>query len=130
MAKTRVKPIKPTMTLPGLEIMAATIATRLAKFALNALTKVNIVKCVLWSDSQIALYWIKSDKKLPVFVTNRAREIRDGPFNEIKYYPTADNPDDLLTRGITATGLSCSTLWWEGPNWLKRVNGHNVKTPY
>ncbi|XP_002735894.1 uncharacterized protein LOC100369374 [Saccoglossus kowalevskii] len=117
-AKSRLNPVRP-MTLPHLELVAATIATRLADFVLKALTNVKINKCVLWSDSQITIHWIRSHKTLPVFVENRVREIRAGPFDDIKYCPTAENPANLLTRGITTNDLNRSKLWWEGPHWLK-----------
>ena len=30
-----------------------------------------------------------------------------------------DNPADIGSRGVTASFLSASKLWWEGPEWLK-----------
>ncbi|XP_070543771.1 uncharacterized protein [Ptychodera flava] len=84
----------------------------------RSLRKINITQRYLWSDSQIALYWINSVKKLPIFVSNRVREI-NGFRHIYKYCPSADNPDDLLTRGITSDQLANSTLWWNGPTWLK-----------
>ncbi|XP_070537448.1 uncharacterized protein [Ptychodera flava] len=57
------------------------------------------------------------NKKLPVFVQNRVNEIKKHDF-EVKYCPTKDNPADLLTRGITASELKNSDLWWKGPHWL------------
>ncbi|XP_006812865.1 uncharacterized protein LOC102806117 [Saccoglossus kowalevskii] len=117
-AKSRVNPVRP-MALPRLELVAATIATRLADFVLKALTNVKINKCVLWSDSQITIHWIRSHKTLPAFVENRVREIRTGSFDDIKYCSAEENPADLLTRGITTNDLNRSKLWWEGPHWLK-----------
>ncbi|XP_070569252.1 uncharacterized protein [Ptychodera flava] len=120
MAKTRVAPInKQSQTLPLLELMAAVIATRLSKFVTSALsTKYNILRNVLWSDSQIALHWINARGKPDVFTTNRVKEINS--FTQTyKYVPTAHNPADLLTRGITPDELRNSSLWWEGPAWLK-----------
>ena len=35
-----------------------------------------------------------------------------------QYYPTQDNPANLLTRGITSSQLKLSTLWKHGPQWL------------
>ncbi|XP_070573704.1 uncharacterized protein [Ptychodera flava] len=118
MAKARVAPTS-DLSLPRLELMAALIGTRLSKFVINALSgKINITQRYLWSDSQIALYWINSVKKLPIFVSNRVREI-NGFRHIYKYCPSADNPADLLTRGITSDQLANSTLWWNGPTWLK-----------
>ena len=62
-AKTRVKPLK-EITVPRLELLASVIATQLTQLILKALPIV-FEEITLWSDSQIALYWILSDKKLP-----------------------------------------------------------------
>lgn len=34
------------------------------------------------------------------------------------WVPTDENPADLPTRGTTASQLSASKLWWNGPHWL------------
>ena len=61
MAKSRVAPVKP-LTVPKLELMAATVAARLAN---HVSSSVNLalndpVKVYLWSDSQVTLGWIRS----------------------------------------------------------------------
>ncbi|XP_070576393.1 uncharacterized protein [Ptychodera flava] len=117
MAKTRVAPLK-ELTLPQLELMAALVGSRLIKFLCNAFTdKLRIQQCILWSDSEIVLHWLNSDKKLPVFIANRVKEIRGISFTA-KYCPTKENPADLLTRGISARNLETNKLWWNGPSWL------------
>nr|XP_006817797.1 PREDICTED: uncharacterized protein LOC102802785 [Saccoglossus kowalevskii] len=79
MSKTRAAPLK-KQTLPRLELMGAVIGTRLIQFVSDALKDtVNITKHIIWSDSQIVLHWLKSDKKLPLFVTNRVNEIKTFP---------------------------------------------------
>ncbi|XP_006811861.1 uncharacterized protein LOC100373153 [Saccoglossus kowalevskii] len=121
MSKTRVAPIK-ELTIPRLELMAALIASRLMKFVFNALKdKLNITSCTLWSDSQIVLHWIGSNKKLPTFVANRVKEINQFPCN-FNYCPTTDNPADMISRGIhvSARKLENCDLWWNGPPWLSQ----------
>ena len=118
MAKTRVAPMKET-TIPRLELLAALIGARLLNFVYNALKdKMHITSRILWSDSQIVIHWIKSDKKLPIFITNRVKEINSLRC-DVKYCPTKENPADLLTRGMSTRDLINSSLWWEGPAWLK-----------
>ena len=115
-SKSRVKPLK-EITLPRLELLGAVIATQVTQLVLSALPRC-FTKVVLWSDSQIVLHWIQSSKKLPVFVENRVRTIRTGPFTDFKYCPTDENPADLLTRGLSTEELTNSTLWSNGPYWL------------
>ena len=116
MSKTRVSPLK-SVSLPRLELMAAVLAVRLAKFIISS------IKCTctihLWSDSQIVLHWINSSKKLKPFVNTRVSEIASTfPASCWQYCPTFDNPADLLTRGITSQQLLLSTIWKHGPAWL------------
>uniref|UniRef100_A0A1I8BFS9 Integrase catalytic domain-containing protein n=1 Tax=Meloidogyne hapla TaxID=6305 RepID=A0A1I8BFS9_MELHA len=76
------------------------------------------VKTVLWSDSEIALSWIGSNERQPVFIANRLKEIRKN--NMIfRHVGTASNPADLATRGIKAKELEKAQIWWFGPSWLK-----------
>ena len=61
---------------------------------------------------------IHSDKRLPVFVENRVKTIKSGPFTAMKYCPTSDNAADLLSRGLSYSEFSKATLWIRGPLWL------------
>ena len=60
---------------------------------------------------------MQTTKPLPVFVSNRLREIKSLPKVCFKYVPTEDNPADMATRGKTLQELSIS-IWWKGPHWL------------
>ena len=66
-AKTRVASIKP-LTLPQLELMAVLIATRLGKLVIDSLGNHYKFSVHLWSDSQVVLHWIRSEKRLKQFV--------------------------------------------------------------
>ena len=95
--------------------MAATLGTRLYSFISKWInTDTNVC---FWSDSQIVLSWITSKKTLKPFINNRINEIRSIS-TSWKYCPSADNPADLLTRGITFQQLSSSIQWRHGPTWL------------
>jgi len=95
--------------------MAAVVAARLCSFVKTSL---NITtNPFLWSDSQIVLSWIFSEKRLKSFVSNRVAEIRSIS-TTWRYFPSADNPADLLTRSISYDQLCISILWNSGPFWL------------
>lgn len=115
LARSRVVPLK-GHTLPRLELMGAVIASRLAQFICTAFqhTLLQNISVMLWSDSQIVLHWLHSQKRLKQFVSNRVKEINI-PWH---YCPTDDNPADLLTRGLTTVQLNLSQLWQHGPQWL------------
>ncbi|KAK3756708.1 hypothetical protein RRG08_035464 [Elysia crispata] len=119
-SKTRVAPLKKT-TLPRLELLAALLAARLLKFVTSALqleTTGNSYTC--WSDSQVALSWIKSNAaKWKQFVQNRVLEIQELTSPERWHFcPGKENPADLLTRGISAREITNSNMWLHGPAWL------------
>ena len=118
-AKARVAPLK-QLTLPKLELMAALVATRLAKFVVKSFYgHFDGMSIQFWSDSQIVLHWLHSQKKLKQFISNRIKEINQTmPNAKWGYCPTKDNPADLLTRGISYKAFE-SSFWMEGPTWLK-----------
>ena len=119
MSKTRVAPLKP-LTLPRLELSAAVLAARLGNFIVRSIQHSHPqINTHLWSDSQIVLHWINSNKRLKQFVSHRVDEITTlFPATSWRYCPTSDNPADLLTRGINSQELASSSLWRLGPPWL------------
>ena len=66
------------------------------------------------------LYWIQNRGEWKVFVQHRVREILE--LTEKSHWGHVsglENPADLGSRGVTASQLCDSRLWWEGPQWLK-----------
>ncbi|XP_064466296.1 uncharacterized protein LOC135377646 [Ornithodoros turicata] len=76
---------------------------------------------ILWSDSMIALSWIRGDaQRYKPFVANRISEIQSSrSISGWRHCPGEQNPADLLTRGSSIHSLHSRTHWWEGPQWLK-----------
>ncbi|XP_064470182.1 uncharacterized protein LOC135384930 [Ornithodoros turicata] len=112
-AKGRIAPLK-TVTLPRLELLVCLLAARLFKSICDVIPALQS-RVTLWTDSQIALHWIKNGKMTqsqnPQFVEGRSREVRQltDPARWC-HCDAKSNPADLLTRGITATELLHSKL--------------------
>ena len=119
MSKGRVAPLK-RLTLPRLELLGCLMAARLVQFVLRALRLPQITPYVCWTDSMIALGWIRgSPQRWKQFVANRVTEIQDLTSVECwSHCRSGDNPADLLTRGVLAETLLTSSLWFRGPDWL------------
>ncbi|GBN77178.1 hypothetical protein AVEN_36380-1 [Araneus ventricosus] len=113
---TKSCPVK-TITIPRLELLAATVGARLCRSVLSALQWDN-VDTHYWTDSTTVLGWIQREELWSVFVNNRVQEIRKLTDPTLwKHLPEAQNPADLPSKGCSAHQLSCSR-WWEGPKWL------------
>ncbi|XP_065914598.1 uncharacterized protein [Dysidea avara] len=113
-SKCRVAPLK-QHSLPRLELMAAGVAARLGSFVVDSL---NLrANTYYWSDSQIVLCWLQSKKKLKPFIEHRVKEIQ-ATSSLRQYCPTACNPADLLTHGLTTQQFANLTLWRHGLPWL------------
>ena len=119
-AKTRVAPTR-RITLPRLELMAAYLLAKMTAFLLKTLgEKVEQYTC--WSDSTITLSWIhRPSCDWKVFVANRVQEIQEKTDPERwRFCPGDTNPADLVTRGESLKMLTKNSLWWNGPQWLRK----------
>ena len=117
-SKSRLAPTK-SLTIPRLELMAVLIGTRITTFVRKELG-ISLEETVVWTDSQCVLHWIASENVSSVFVRNRVREIKQCEVKEFLYVPSAENPADLASRGVSVDQLRDSNLWWNGPAWLSQ----------
>ena len=120
-SKTRIAPLK-SMTIPRLELMAARILAQQMKSVREAIESyAKITNCFFWSDSMTALQWIQNKGEWKQFVRTRVNEILSLTNKEQwKHCPGEMNPADLGSRGVLATQLKESVLWWEGPEFLRK----------
>jgi hypothetical protein len=117
-SKNRLAPVK-RVTLPRLELLAALVGARLLHYFCQA-TSLDIAAATLWTDSTVALGWIRQDpNRWKTFVCNRVTEIQSYTTpSQWRHCPGRDNPADLLSRGVNAEQLKNLDLWWHGPPWL------------
>ena len=109
----------PTNSLSSLRDFHDTIEGHIRSLSTLGKNEPSYGCLLVWSDSQIVLHWIKSQKPLPVFVQHRTAEIQFLlPQANWSYCPTSENPVDLLSRGTTIEVLKSSLLWNHGPTWL------------
>ncbi len=104
---------KKGLTIPRLELVACHTATNLVINASKALDHIPHERHC-WSDSTVALWWIKGEGHYKQFVENRVAKIRDAEGIEWHHVPTRENPADLGSRGGQLT-----KLWLNGPAWLQ-----------
>ena len=118
MGKSRVAPIRPLST-PRMELSAAVIAVRLAKFIESELDIV-FGKIVLWSDSTTVLGYLRNtSKRRPIFETNRIKLIRElSLVEQWRWVETRNNPADLYSRGVSPLRVDKAEQWLRGPSFL------------
>ena len=122
-AKSRVAPISAT-SVPRLELMAAVLGCQLTQHICKVLgTAPGDV--AYWTDSMTVLLWLRSySRRFKPFVANRVGLIQnDTNPQQWRHVPTADNPADLVSRGASVQELTSNTKWWQGPGFLKLVDG-------
>ncbi|GFT81616.1 uncharacterized protein TNCV_3674401 [Trichonephila clavipes] len=106
-----------TQHIPRLELSAALLLSRLVKKVVPIL-QLSIHKIWMWTDSTIALAWIKTEPhKLKTFVSNRVAEIQAlSKDYHWKHVSSKNNPADLISRGCNVDELLKNEMWFSGPD--------------
>ena len=113
---------KHVWTIPKLQLNAMLSGSRLVANVLHSYGDDIALRSIhAWTDSEICLHWLASDKigRQKVFVANRVSEIKKLiPTESWSHVRSEDNAADIATRGCTAKSLMESNLWMHGPCWL------------
>jgi len=101
----------PKLELCGAELLSRLIAEVAGLSAFEG-------KFYCWSDSAVALSWIRDEPtRLNIFVANRVAVIQELT-ESVEYVPTSLNPAYILSRGAFPAELNESPLWDHGPKFL------------
>ena len=109
------------LSIPRLELLSCLLLSNLITSVKNAIEyEVKVSKIFCWSDSQIAIWWIKQTSKLwKTWIENRVSLIRKNVDPENRFFVTTDcNPADIGTRKSNLNIIH-NSLWWEGPDFLR-----------
>ena len=121
LSKTRVAPLQ-MQTIPRLELLSALLLARSMVSVMSALnTRLNLGEARCFTDSQVALYWIKGlEKEWKPFVQHRVNKICKLILAECwGHCAGKSKPADIPSRGLTPLELVASKLWRKDPNWLQ-----------
>ncbi|XP_057378039.1 uncharacterized protein LOC130700052 [Daphnia carinata] len=119
-ACTKLAPMK-TLSVPKLELNAALLGARLAKFVQSSLTR-SVTARRFWTDSSTVRNWVRaSASSYQVFVANRVGEIQTiTETEEWRFVPGRLNPADTATRSAIDDEV-LPKVWMEGPDFLFKM---------
>ncbi|XP_065082920.1 uncharacterized protein LOC135705238 [Ochlerotatus camptorhynchus] len=124
--KSRVAPLedlkrnKKKLTTPRLELSSALLLSHLYEKVKHSIRIPHTAS--FWTDSTIVMHWLSSlPSRWQMFVANRVSEIQHitKGFNW-NHVAGLENPADIVSRGMIPAQLQYSTIWFEGPPWLRR----------
>ena len=136
LSKCKTAPLQ-ERTLPTLELLSVFLGLQGLITILKSFKNVKFNNVYVAVDAQIVLSWILSDivKCKKPFVSNRIKDIKKmqkdilSEFNvdvNFRYVPTADNPADLLTRGLSLDAYKLNLEFWlKGPSWVRSTREIN-----
>lgn len=119
-AKTKVAPLK-ALTIPRLELLGCVLLSNLIRDVKGALvSRVIINRVYCWTDSKVALCWIKGKEKMwKPWVENRVVGVRkEVPRECWNHVSGSVNPADVPTRVATELDHVFSGVWKNGPSFL------------
>jgi hypothetical protein len=109
------------ISLPRLELCAALLASELFQTILSALL-LCISNVYFWTDSSIVLAWLaQGPEKWTTFVANRVTKVQEiTQAHSWRHVSSAQNPADIISRGLYPRSLISNEFWWKGPEFLTK----------
>ena len=127
--KSRLAPLK-QMSIPRLELAAATVSVRLNRLLKNEL-EIPIDKITFWTDSMTVLRYIANEsKRFHTYVANRVAIIReDSSPSQWRYIESKSNPADDASRGTSTDAFILNDRWIKGPDFLLKPPSEWINLP-
>ena len=127
--KSCLAPLK-QMSIPRLELAAATVSVRLNMLLKNEL-EIPIDKITFWTDSMTVLRYIANESKhFHTYVANRVAIIRaDSRPSQWRYIQSKSNPADEASRGTSADAFFLNDRWIKGPDFLLKPPAEWINLP-
>jgi len=101
--KVRLAPLK-TVSIPRLELMAATLAAQIDSFLCSELEFLQQQTSTFWTDSMSVLLMLNNtNTRFPVFVANRFTKIEVSSPSQWRYVNSELNAADHVSRGLSAS---------------------------
>ena len=119
-SKTKLVPNK-QITIPRLELLAATIGVRCIKFVQEEV-ELELSQKHIWVDLQCVINWINRKRALKTFAENIVKEIKQHKHLKVHYMSMTENPADIASRGMRSHELKDNRLWCHEPKWLTQSN--------
>ena len=123
MGKSRVRPLSSGISVPKMELTAATLLIKMDKLIMKELEgRIKIHSVTFWTNSMIVLRYIFNEtRRFVTFVANRVAVIREGSKpSQWCHVRSEANPADLASRGIKASETEKLEVWKHGPDFLWR----------
>ena len=116
--KARVAPLK-AITIPRLELTAATVAVRLDA-QLKKELDIAVDSSTFWTDSTTVLRYINNrTSRFQTYVANRVQIIQDhSDPSQWRFVDGASNPADEASRGVSVDKFIYSSRWTSAPEFL------------
>ena len=118
-AKSKIVPNK-NLSILRIELLSCLLLSKLVTSVKDSL-KSEVCRTFCWSDSQVALWWIKQVSQVwKVWFSNRVCMIRENvPVECWKFVSDGDNSSDLATRTNTSLANLCGEKWLHGTSFLQ-----------
>jgi hypothetical protein len=119
--RSRVRPLRRGITVPRLELTAATVSVAVNAMVVSELERrLPIDSITFWTDSMIVLHYLRAvDKEFDRFTSNRIGKILDGSnIDQWKYVTSKENSADIASRGMRSDQENKVKLWLNGPEFL------------